>query len=291
MTTEQESDILTLQKGAEQAPLIAAALFEKGSTRDCMISVPEIIYLSKGTGRIDFEDKTTAELESGRLYILAAGRILLRVNEEIHLILCRVTEESAIPFDDDFKEIEDAHTGIGMLYASIEVNSLLRHFFEGMSLYLDNKIDDEKLLKAKIAELFLIIRYSLQKCDYIRCFSTLLSRKYLFIMFVCKHAASVPTVAQLAELTNMSPRMLNNRFREYLNISPKEFILRERVKSIREKLLTSDMPIMDIACDYGMSVQYLSYLCKREFGMTPTEIRSKKGCLEQEMILFSENHK
>ncbi len=290
MENEPENDLITLQKGAKDAPLIDAAFFEKGRTYDYLLSVPEIIYLTQGAGILDLEDGASVELKMGFLYIFAAGRIVLHVKEELHLILCRVTEEPAIPFNDDFEDFEDLPAASGLLFASMEANLLLQHFYEGIFLYLNNGITEEKLLKAKITELFLIIRHSQSKCDYARFFSPLMSREYLFKMFVCRHAASISTVAKLARLTNMSPRMLNNRFREYMNISPKEFMHRQRIKCIRERLLDSSVPIKSIAYDYGISIQYLSYLCRKEFGMTPTEMRSGSASSEQKMNRFSENH-
>lgn len=281
MTTKQGDDLISLQEGAKHAPQIIAASFEMGRTHDCILPSPEIIYLTKGMGTLDLDDGKVVKLQTGYLYIVAAGRVVLCVQERIHLILCRITEESAIPIDENFEELEeDLQPAIGLPYAAIKVNTLLQHFFLGVALYLNSGIGDENLLRTKITELFLIIRHSLNKSDYTRFFATLLNREYLFKVFVCKYAASVGTVAELAQLTNMSPRMLNTRFREYMGVSPKEFMHQERVKCIRGKLLDSDIPIKDIAYDYGLSVQYFCYLCKKEFGTTPTEMRSKRGALE-----------
>lgn len=282
MTLELESDLVALQKGAEHAPLIVAAAFEAGSNRDCILAVPEIIYLAEGEGTLTFDDGSMVDISMGYLYIIAPCKFAFQVKESIRMILCRVVEEPSISFNDSFEDFEIKPRESNLPYAAIEANVLLRHFYDGMFLYLEHGLDEEELLKAKITELFLIIRQSHRKCDYARFLSPLLSKEYLFKMFVCKYAASVSSVAQLAELTNMSPRMLNNRFREYMDISPKEFIHHARMKSIKQRILDANVPIKNIAFDYGISVQYLSYLCKKEFGMTPTEMRTELVGIAQE---------
>lgn len=274
MASKRERDLTEARKGVEYTSAITMVFFEIGERYVYTLPVPEIVYIPEGVGIATLDDGSVIEMNKENLYLIAAGKILLCVREDMRAILCRVTAKPDGIFPKNFECRQD---DIAAPYAAIENNVLFEHFYSGVCLYIKNGFADEELLRAKTEELHQLITHSTGKREYLRFFAPLLNKDYLFNIFVRQHAATVPRVAVLAEMSHVSPRVLNNRFRENFGISPKEFLCRERIKCIEQNLHDSSRTLKDIAYAYGISVQYLTYLCKKEFEMTPTQIRGGKS--------------
>jgi transcriptional regulator GlxA family with amidase domain len=74
----------------------------------------------------------------------------------------------------------------------------------------------------------------------------------------------------------MSVRQFNRSFRKAMGTSPREFLVKTRIRAACEALRTSDTPISHIAVDFGFYDQSsFTKLFKRHMGMTP--LRYRKG--------------
>ena len=73
----------------------------------------------------------------------------------------------------------------------------------------------------------------------------------------------------------VSRRVLEKHFRKEVGISIYQYILDYRTSCFAEKLLTSDLPIMDIAFELGYEDYInLTKSFKRIYQMTPTQYRN-----------------
>lgn len=92
--------------------------------------------------------------------------------------------------------------------------------------------------------------------------------------YVASHCFRQITVTDLAQATGCSVSLLNLRFREKREISPKKFIDIERGKLIRSYLLYSTLSIAQIAEKMNFPDIYsFSRFCKRLNGSYPGELR------------------
>ena len=84
-------------------------------------------------------------------------------------------------------------------------------------------------------------------------------------------------VISITEILNrlcVSRRVLEKHFRKEVGISIYQYILDYRTSCFAEKLLTSDLPIMDIAFELGYEDYInLTKSFKRIYQMTPTQYR------------------
>jgi len=84
-------------------------------------------------------------------------------------------------------------------------------------------------------------------------------------------ALSLP---ELAQALSMSKAQFVRLFRNAAGTSPHRYVMRKRVERARHLLLTTDLPLAEVAADAGFANQsHLNRLFMRSFGMTPGDAR------------------
>ena len=81
----------------------------------------------------------------------------------------------------------------------------------------------------------------------------------------------------LAALVDFSEFHFNVAFRNSLGTSPHEFLIRRRIEHAQQLMLSTDMPLCDIASDCGFADQaHLSRLFRKVVGETPAAWRKSR---------------
>ncbi|MCR2822993.1 AraC family transcriptional regulator [Lederbergia panacisoli] len=94
--------------------------------------------------------------------------------------------------------------------------------------------------------------------------------------FIRNHACDGITVQDLLEVTPLSRRIFEDRFRKIVGRTPHEEIISVRLKFVKQLLTETDLPLYEIAERAGFKhTEYLSVVFKRELNMSPSEYRSK----------------
>ena len=82
------------------------------------------------------------------------------------------------------------------------------------------------------------------------------------------------SLAELAEVINISPTYFASLFKQAIEISPHQYVTQRRVERAKVMLSKTDLVIADIALQVGFSSQsHLTQQLKRLTGMTPKQIR------------------
>jgi AraC-like DNA-binding protein len=82
------------------------------------------------------------------------------------------------------------------------------------------------------------------------------------------------SLAELAEVINISPTYFASVFKQAIAISPHQYVIQQRVERAKLMLSKTDLAIADIALQVGFSSQsHLTQQFKRLTGMTPKQIR------------------
>lgn len=81
----------------------------------------------------------------------------------------------------------------------------------------------------------------------------------------------------IAKEISLSPTYFHKKFKECYNLTPREFLLKIRLKNAKRLLLTSDLSFFEISENCGFSSQaYFNFQFKKETGLTPSEYRGKR---------------
>ncbi|QDV06038.1 Xylose operon regulatory protein [Planctomycetes bacterium Poly30] len=96
--------------------------------------------------------------------------------------------------------------------------------------------------------------------------------------FIHHHACDGIRVEDVLRAASVSRRVLESRFKERLDRSPHQEILRARIERIRALLLETDLTIAEIARRTSFQhVEYMTVAFKRALGCTPTAYRQRAG--------------
>ncbi len=92
--------------------------------------------------------------------------------------------------------------------------------------------------------------------------------------YIYTHLDRDLSLTELAEVINISPTYFASLFKQTMGISPRQYVIRQRVEQAKLMLSKTDLAIADIALQVGFSSQsHLTQQFKRLTGMTPKQIR------------------
>ncbi|MGJ8634051.1 MAG: substrate-binding domain-containing protein [Luteolibacter sp.] len=97
----------------------------------------------------------------------------------------------------------------------------------------------------------------------------------LAVKYIRENASKSPSLDLVAQSAGLSRTVLQRRFREHLNRTVGDVILREKLRLAREMLSGTDMPIPTIAERSGFTSQeYMNHVFKSHLKTTPKKYRS-----------------
>jgi AraC-like DNA-binding protein len=100
--------------------------------------------------------------------------------------------------------------------------------------------------------------------------------------FIENNLDRVPSVAELANKSHMSPSHFAHVFKAEMGLSPRDFIVAVRIEKAKSLLATTDMPAQDIAGVLGYDSPYFFYRqFKQKTGATALAFRAKYSAAEK----------
>lgn len=93
--------------------------------------------------------------------------------------------------------------------------------------------------------------------------------------FVIEEFANNLTISSIASVAGVHPTHLAREFRRYFHLTIGDFIRQRRVECARQKIITSNAPLSEIAAECGFFDQsHFTRVFKKATGMTPAYYRS-----------------
>jgi AraC family transcriptional regulator len=94
------------------------------------------------------------------------------------------------------------------------------------------------------------------------------------IDYIHTHLDRDLSLAEIAEVINISPTYFASLFKRAIGTSPHQYVIQQRVEQAKLMLSKTDLAIADIALQVGFSSQsHLTQQFKRLTGMTPKQVR------------------
>jgi AraC-like DNA-binding protein len=158
----------------------------------------------------------------------------------------------------------------------MNIDANLKSFFESVSTYFfQNAIPSKHLLKLKFKELLLQILttdYNPQLKAYF--LSTLGETRENIEAVMRKNLLFNLSMEEYAKLCNRSLSSFKRDFKKAFGVPPLQWIIEERLKYAKTRLLTTEEPINDIAFYSGFeSTSHFIRCFKKHFGLPPLQFR------------------
>ncbi|MBS6474760.1 MAG: helix-turn-helix transcriptional regulator [Clostridiales bacterium] len=238
----------------------------------------EITFQIRGTQRYEIE---------GNIYDLSAGQGLVCFPNERH-------STSKMPFDKStfYYMIFDLDKLFERLGATKEQSELLSHSFKEafsykrifhfndtlrkhfetlFELYEADTPFQETRLRNALSDFFIsLIAFSEQKLP------TTSSRMTPVLQYIQTHRDEYYPLSSLASLANLSLSRFSATFTAEFGLSPREYIIRDRIAQAKQLLCTSELSVTDIAMQLGFSsLQHFSGIFRKYTFMTPSQWRKQ----------------
>jgi len=106
--------------------------------------------------------------------------------------------------------------------------------------------------------------------------STLSERQVQVVKaYVQANLADELSLVKIASIVHMSPYHFARLFKATVGMTPHSYVMEQRIQEAR-RLLKTDRSITEIAASTGFSSHtHLATLCRRRFGLSPTELRKR----------------
>ncbi len=146
---------------------------------------------------------------------------------------------------------------------------LSEQFLKIIDLYNSNDINSRLDLEAEVISLIktVLFKKDLSKDESIE----------NAVRFIENNFEKNIDLIDIAKEINLSPTYFHKKFKEFYGITPREYLLKIRLKNAKKLLLTSDMTFFEISENCGFSSQaYFNFQFKKETNMTPSEFRNTR---------------
>ncbi len=160
----------------------------------------------------------------------------------------------------------------------IIIDKLLSDFKINISYLLDNpEIVDDNLLLTKLKEFIILLSKSEKSPSVIDFISSFFKPyEYSFKSIIENNRFSDLSLNELAILCGMSLATFKRKFKEFYSITPKQYLIREKIEKSKKMLIIKENRIVDIAYDCGFdTVTSFNRNFKKIVSLTPTQYRKK----------------
>lgn len=97
------------------------------------------------------------------------------------------------------------------------------------------------------------------------------------IAYIGSHLSQPITIAQLAEEVHMTSSAFTRKFRSEMQMTPTEYINRERMREAADLLLFTHYDVRQICAQVGvLDANYFARCFKKQYGVSPTEYRKMR---------------
>jgi AraC-like DNA-binding protein len=158
----------------------------------------------------------------------------------------------------------------------IEINKLLEHFRESISILLDNpELADDTLIKNKLKEFVILMCKTVDAPSELDFLASLFTPNFVkFEEIIRNNLYTNLSLEELAALCHMSLSSFKRKFKEVYNDSPIKYLSKKKILKAVELLKDKNNRISDIAYDVGYeSLSTFNRTFKAQYGKSPSAYR------------------
>lgn len=149
----------------------------------------------------------------------------------------------------------------------------IRMFTDVMTDYIQTHISCQFLNELKQKELFILLSHNYSSKELCNLLYPMVSNDINFRSNVLKLSQKEQSITELAQNMSMSPRTFSRKFLQEFGEPARHWLLKQKAKNIRLRLLVPGTTIADILLQYKFTdMSHFSKFSKEHYGCTPTEL-------------------
>jgi len=173
-------------------------------------------------------------------------------------------------------DIKNSQHQINYNLKQVQVNQLLTHYRESISILLDNpELADEHLIKTKLREFVILMTKTVKAPSEVDFLASMFKPNFAKFEAVIQHNLySNLDLNEFASLCHMSLSSFKRKFKEVYTESPARYITKMKIRKAADSLMNKDLRISDIAYDLGYdSLTTFNRAFKEQIGKSPSDYR------------------
>jgi len=158
----------------------------------------------------------------------------------------------------------------------LEASILIRKYIDGLLFYFENpELVSEEILILKLKEIVLLLLQTKNAPQVIEVFNNLFNpRTFTFKEIVEAHIFTSISIAELAQLANLSLSSFKRTFSQIYSDTPARYRTKKRIEKAQQLLVLTQDAIGDIAFEVGFQdVAHFSRVFKSTTGTSPSAYR------------------
>lgn len=239
-----------------------------------------IVFMLSGEALVTCNENKNIHHLAGEMILLPRNSICYaKILQQSVLISCQFTHDQNVNNRNIFEQLTSylpndlSNTG-----KTLAANRMITGFFNSIGRCLDDGLDEAQFQQLNVQQLFLLLKHYYDKEQLACFFYPLLGQDSSFKDLILSHWQKAYTLNDLSELCNMSLSTFKRRFKTAFDRSPKSWLNERRAEMLYREILLTKLTYADITMKYRFSSQaYLCNFCKKQFGMTPHEIRALRA--------------
>lgn len=237
----------------------------------------QFLFVATGSLEIRINHHEPLRIERNQFILIpVSSSYKLEITEECVLVTMTFREVSNLckTFSlDSLKKHAAQHSGI---LTALDMTDSIRIFLESIMDYLEKQVYCSDLHNLKQNELFYLLRYGYTRDQLVSVFYPLLADDKGFKTLVMENFRSSRSTTELAERCGFSTSSFNRKFKTEFGCTPYKWLQKEMSKEILYELSVNKVSFSEIVYRFGFtSSSHFNAFCKKEFGMTPTELKHK----------------
>ena len=250
----------------------------KGQVREQLVAVSEIFFILDGRCRITFGPVKNLVLEKSQAILVAVGNhYTMEMLDDCDMFVCRIEPGVQLCETFSLKNLFPEKHKVKRSFSVLEMNERIWSYMNHTVKCLDEGLRCTKFLQMKATELMYMFRAYYSKETLAEFFYPMLNDDLQFARTVLDNCMEVKSKSDLAALTHLSPSRFGAKFKEVFGVSPYRWLLDRKSEKIYYELNYTDKPLKQISEEFHFSsVQHFNDFCKKQFGITPGQIRLPK---------------
>ncbi|MDL2243282.1 helix-turn-helix domain-containing protein [Bacteroidales bacterium OttesenSCG-928-J19] len=267
-------------------PQVEVANFAKGKKGNLTFFESEIVFFMEGRIKFVFNDFPGYEGQKGQfLFLPSGGKYSYQVISNTMVLIFRLSGQIRLCDMFNIEELYCAAEEVGEFqprtqsrFSVLDINPRMWHFLDGMKDYLSDGMRCRSFFDLKLKELFFILRMYYTKEELYGFFFLILSEDSAFSEYIRLRWQCFHTIQELADSMNLSHKQFCAKFVSVFGKHPQKWISEAKARIIHNEIISTTKQFKQIAAENGFVHETIfTRFCKRELGLTPTQIREKKN--------------
>lgn len=234
-----------------------------------------IVFILSGEIELSCNEFFNKKLTKGKIIFLAQGSdVTGRAIKETELLVFIFSSQNISVCDKcTLNSYLKSSRNNTYEFASLKQKGPIKAFLELMKTYLVTGINCMHLHEIKQKELFILFRAIYTKKELVNFFHPIIGLDLDFKTKILERYHLGYTISEFASELAMTPSSFANKFNKEFGITYHQWMLKQKAKHIKHKLMLHSTTITDIVNEFNFSsASHFTKYCKAQFGCTPIEL-------------------